>query len=195
MKIWATNCCYIVFPSSAISPSEFTCTSSSSYDSPFTCENIYTDSKNGWITNGTGEGSWVKIEFHRLIRISKIIYRHNEKLPDMCCNQNFKDISLQFSDGTINNVTIDESFNSDLLNSRVENVDYHYRIDPPKLSSHLLLTVNSVYNHTRADTFPYANGGNPLYEKSRFGISSIRFLGRMEVGKVYRRYIHIYKYE
>ena len=166
--------CFLVFPSYEISPSEFTCTASSSYNSSFTCENIYTKSKNGWIANETGEGSWVKIEFHGIIQISKIIYRHNDKLPGKCCNQNFKDISFQFSDGTMANITLDDVFESD------ENIDFHYRINTPKLTSNLLIRARSVYNHTRAADH---TDNRPLYVKSAFGMSSIRVWGKIRAGK------------
>ena len=172
--------CFIVFPSYEISPSEFTCTASSSYNSSFTCENIYTKSKNGWIANETGEGSWVKIEFHGIIQISKIIYRHNDKLPGKCCNQNFKDISFQFSDGTMANVTVDDVFDSDT------NIDLSYRIDTPKLTTNLLIMANSVYNHTiildGLDGSQVENGGKPIYAKNSFGISNIRIWGTIKTG-------------
>ena len=174
---WPVFCC-TVLSSYEVSPSEFTCTASSSYNSRFTCENVYTESKNGWITNGTGEGSWIKIEFHGLIQISKIIYRHNNKLPGKCCNQNFKDISLHFLDGTIANVTLDDWIGKET------NVDFHYRINAPILSSYLLVTVNSVY------TQPYkperlVDGflREAQYDQNRFGISTIRILGNIEAGK------------
>ena len=159
-----------------MSSSEFTCMASSSHSSSFACENVYSESKHGWIANGIGEGSWIKIEFHRFIKISKIIYRHNDKLPGKCCNQNFKDISFQFSDGSLVNVTVDDVFESGT------NVDFNYRIDTPKLSSNLLIMANSVYNHTRAAD-GFENAGQPLYANNAFGISSIRVWGTIEAGK------------
>ena len=129
----------------------------------------------GWVTNGTGEGSWIKIEFHQLIRISKIIYRHNEACPDKCCNQNFKDLSVQFSDGTLAGITVDDVFDSDA------NVDFHYRIHPPKVSSHLLLKVNAVYNHYKPAT---ETDPREQYTEKRFGISDIRVVGELHAGSV-----------
>ena len=158
-----------------ISPSGFTCTASSGENS---CENVYSESDNGWVTDGNGVDSWIKIEFQELFRISKIIYRHNDRLPNKCCNQNFKDISFRFSDGTIANVTLDD------LIGKETNVDFHYRINAPIISSHLLVTVNSVY------TQPYkperlVDGflREAQYDQNRFGISTIRILGNIETGK------------
>ena len=178
-----------MFPESEISPTGFTCTASSSLSKEdlqtfrrnprrqYTpkCENVYTSSNYGWYTNGTGEGSWIKIEFNRFIRISKIIYRHNDRLPGKCCNQNFKDISFHLSDGQIANVTLDDAFGSEAI------VDFHYRIDTPKLSSHLLITVNSVYNHyTNVSTYNMID----LYDQNLFGISTVLILGKVESGKI-----------
>ena len=174
-----------MFPESEISPAGFTCTASSSLskedlhslngrlDYTPKCENVYTSSKYGWFTNWTGEGSWIKLEFNAMIRISKIIYRHNERLPYKCCNQNFKDISIHFSDGAIANATVDDVFESDV---DLKSIDFHHQIDPPKLSSNLRILVNSVYNHTRA-AVGFENGGNPFYDKSPFGLSSFRYIG------------------
>ena len=177
-----------MFPESEISPSRFTCTASSSLSKEdlytlssnlkYTpkCENVYTSSKYGWFTNGTGEGSWIKIEFNGFIRISKIIYRHNDRIPGKCCNQNFKEISFHFSDGTMGNVTLDDAFGSDPI------VDFHYRIDTPKLSSHLRIMVNSVYDHYR----PASNTSfetRAIYDQNRFGFLTVRVFGKVETGK------------
>ena len=75
------------------------------------------------------------------------------------------------------NVTVDDVFESD------ENVDFHYRLNTPKLSSNLLIMANSVYNHTRA-AIGFENYGKPLYEKNAFGISSIRIWGTIEAGNL-----------
>ena len=143
---------------------------------------MYTESKNGWVTNGIGEGSWIKIEFHQIIQISKIVYQHNDYLTTKCCNQYFKDISFQFSDGTGGNVTVEDGS----LNFEA-NDEFHYRIIPPKPSSYLLLMANSIYNHTRPSTdFEKKESlrRNVVYEESRFGVRSIRLRGEIEAGKV-----------
>ena len=152
-----------------ISPSEFTCTASSSLCKDKTCENVYTESGGEWVTNGTGDGEWIKIEFHTSIRISKIGYRHNKQRTGKCCSQNFKDISFQFSDGTIANATVDDVFEA----------DFHYRIYPPIVSSYLLVVVRSVYNHYKAAW------GLELaeYEDNYFGIGNIGVFGEAVTGK------------
>ena len=168
------NHCFLVFTPSEVPPSDFTCTASSGTN---TCENVYTESNSGWISNTTGEGSWIKLEFNGFIQISKIIYRHNDKDVTMCCGQNFKDMSFQFSDGTIANLTMDDV---QYVNGRWLNVDYHLRINPPKLSSNLLLLAHSVYSHHKTET------GYESYEENQYGISSIRIIGQRKEGKTSR---------
>ena len=92
----------------------------------------------------------------------------------MCCGQNFKDISFQFSDGTMANLTLDDV---QYVNGRWLNVDYHLRINPPKFSSNLLLVAHSVYNHYKTDK------GYEMYEENEYGISSIRIIGERKEGK------------
>ena len=95
----------------------------------------------------------------------------------MCCGQNFKDMSFQFSDGTIANLTMDDV---QYVNGRWLNVDYHLRINPPKLSSNLLLSAHSVYSHHKTET------GYESYHENQYGISSIRILGERKEGKTTR---------
>ena len=168
-------------PATEIPSAGFTCIASSSLSDEHSCENVYRreNGKEGWVTDSAREGSWIKIEFHQLIRISKIVYRHNEHKYDYkCCNRNFKDLSLHFSDGSIGNMTVDDVFERDT------NVDFLYRIYPPKISSHLLLKVNAVYDHYEAASV--SNHNRERYAKNRFGISSLRVLGKIEAGKVTR---------
>ena len=128
----------------------------------------------GWVTNKTREGSWIKIQFYQFIRISSIIYRHNERQRGKCCNQNFKDLSLHFSDGSNANMSVDDVFENG------KNVDFLYRIDPPKISSHLLLMVNAVYDHYE----PAKGFVQEIYAENHFGISNIRIIGKIEAGKI-----------
>ena len=62
------------------------------------------------------------------------------------------------------------------------NVNFHYRINPPKISSHLLLTVNAVYDHYK----PAIGFEQEIYATNRYGISNIRVLGKIEAGDVLR---------
>lgn len=166
--------CFIVYPSKEIPSSGWRCSASSSLNNEKTCKNVYTETgswswNHGWVTDGIGEGSWIKIDFHESIRISKIVYRNNQQRPGKCCNQNFKDISFQFSDGTTANATVDDVFETDL----------HYRVYPPKVSNYLLLTVISVHNHYKAGSgFEKAE-----YVDNYFGIANIRLFGENGIEK------------
>ena len=95
----------------------------------------------------------------------------------MCCGQNFKDISFQFSDGTMANVNVDDV---GYVGGRWMNEDYHLRINPPKLSSNLLLLAHSVYSYHKTET------GYESYHENQYGISSIRILGERKEGKTTR---------
>ena len=169
---------YAVRSGLEVSPHGFTCTSSSEFSSRETCKEIYAagskqdpNAGNGWVTKGKGVGSWVKILFHSEILISKIVYRHNNKItyPYRCCNQNFKDISIEFSDGTHVNVSLDDVFSK----------DFQYKIMPPKLSSSLKLSVYSVYNHSTADE----NGNyGMIYFNDRYGLRKLRLFGDVKQG-------------
>ena len=164
---------FIVASSMKISSSGFTCTSSDAFSEEETCENVLnSDDKNGWFTNGDGIGSWIKIYFNENIRISKIIYRHNARLSGKKFNQNFKDVSFRFSDGTQVNVTLDDAFN----------VDLNYRLTPPKITSYLELHFTSIYNHTNT---PGVTGQerDTEFENNKFGLSKLSIAGNVEGGK------------
>ena len=157
-----------------ISSSGFTCTSSDAVSEEEACENVYnSNDKDGWFTNGDGIGSWIKIYFNEYIRISKIIFRHNARLPGKQSNQNFKDVSVRFSDGTQLNATLDDTFD----------VDLNYRITPSKVSSYLELHFSSIYNHSNT---PDITGQKPdtEFEKSKFGLSKLAIAGNVEGGKL-----------
>ena len=154
----------------------FTCTASSINSKAQACNKIFETNDNsrrkrnddyGWVTKGNGVGSWLKISFHANILVSKIVYRHNRRMqPLNCCNQNFKDVSLGFSDGSYVNISLDNIFQE----------DFHYRIRPPKLSTYVFLYINSVYNeHTPERGFEYT--------KDRYGLSKLRVYGSVTPGK------------
>ena len=167
-----------VFSSYEVPTSRFTCTASSHISVDETCKNLYSKQKlyatdiGGWITEGDGIGSWVKIEFHGNIQISKIVYRHNALKPNYCCNQNFKDVSFGFSDGTILNVTLPDVFDK----------DFSFKINPPKLSSYLYLNAVSVHYHPEQDNDEYS----VVYYDNRYGIDKIRLFGSIEKGAPFR---------
>ena len=157
----------------------FTCTSSNANSVENNCENVLnSNDKDGWFTNGDGVGSWIRIYFNENIRVSKIIYRHNARnagLPEKELNQNFKDISLRFSDGTQLNTTLDDTFD----------VDLNYRVTPPKVSSYLELRFLSIYNHTNT---PCITGEEKDTEcgRNKLGFSKLVIFGNFEGGKVTR---------
>ena len=174
-----------------VDSSGFTCTSSStatiqsiysqyvySYEY-FTCERIYTIkygvySDTGWVTEGNGIGSWVKVDFHTSILISKIVYRHNTQHHTKCYNQNFRDVSFSFSDETRMNVTLDDVFER----------NFEYQISPPLVSSYILLYVNSVYNHSKQ----IEEHEKPECNKDAFGLSKLNVYGSFTIGD-YRKII------
>ena len=164
-----------------ISSLGFTCTSSDEFSDEDNCENVYNSNvKDGWFTNGDGIGSWIRLNFNENIRISKIIYRHNERLPGKELNQNFKDLLIRFSDGTQINATLDDAFG----------VDLNYRLTPPKISASLELHFTSIYNHTNTQGVT----GQKRYtefENNKFGLSKVDIAGNVEGGKRFSHGISI----
>ena len=174
----------IVVPSTEISSSGFSCSSSSAASDDLGCKNVLSSSRKGWVAIGNGVGSWLKIDFNEKIRVSKIIYRHNNQLPRMCCNQNFKDVLFEFSDGTQVRTALDDTYDGKM--TPLDITDNYYRITPPKVSSYLKILIISVHNHANAQ--PY-NGEVKLFNESRFGLSRLAVAGSIERGKfmVYKK--------
>ena len=168
------KCFYnIVVPSMEVSSLGFTCTSSDQLSEEDNCDNVLSSNdKVGWFTNGDGIGSWIKIYFNENIRVSKIIYRHNTRLPGKELNQNFKDVLIRFSDGTQLNTTLDDTFD----------VDLKYRVTPPKISTYLELYFISTYN-LRNTPFNNAEKGDKEFDQNKFGLSKLAVAGNFEGGK------------
>ena len=134
----------------------------------------------GWATEGNGVGEWTRIMFSEDILISKVVYTHGPyAIPDPTAlgarivteayNQNFKDVSFEFSDGSRVNVTLDDTWD-----------DMYFTVNPPKSSSSLKITANSVYKHPKI----CENGtGTCKFETDRYGISKLRIYGVTTVGK------------
>ena len=151
----------------------FTCTSSEVFSDKDNCDNVYnSNDKDGWFTNGDGIGSWIRIYFNENIRVSKVVFRHNTRLPGKEFNQNFKDVLIRFSDGTQLNTTLDDTFD----------VDLKYRITPPKVSSYLELHFTSIYNHTKMPSIA-GEKGKQEFDKNKFGLSKLAVAGNFEGGK------------
>ena len=169
--LWHSNSSFIVYSSFEVSSLGFTCKASSTFSNKKSCQQIYdSDDSSGWVTKGDGVGSWVQIFLHANILISKIVYRHNFQnyvLSKPTEKQNFKDVSLEFSDGTSFNITLDD------VKPPFPSEDLHYKITPPKLSSFLKLRVYSVYDPT-LDVGTFAN---------RYGLSTMRIYGSIKEGK------------
>ena len=158
-----------------LSSHDFTCASSDPLSENDECNNVYNDDKkDGWFTKGDGIGAWIKIYFNENIRVSKIIYRHNIlQKPAKRFNQNFKDLSLRFSDGTQLNTTLDD----------VYDVDLTYRLTPPKISSYLELSFISIYNHTRINTYT-GEERDIDFKYNKFGFSKLAIAGNFVGGKL-----------
>ena len=81
----------------------FTCTASTEYDSRYRCSNVYDLNRaTDWATRGQGADGWIEIQFNDPsnfnVQISKIETRH--RTGGSVSGDNFKDITLSFSDGT-----------------------------------------------------------------------------------------------
>ena len=91
------------------------------------------NSDTSWATQNEGIGAWIKLDFGGLYQVEniKIKHRTNNVQAEM-----FKDISLEFSDGTIANYTLNnvhQDWNEvDLINS-------------PAISDFVRITATSVY--------------------------------------------------
>ena len=168
----------IVVPTTEVSSSGFSCSSSSAVSDDLGCKNVLSSSRKGWVAIGNGEGSWLRVDFNKKIKISKIIYRHNSRLPRMCCNQNFKDVLFEFSDGTQVPIALDDTYDGKM--TPLDITDTYYRITPPKVSSYLKILIISVHNHTNAQP---SNGEVKLFNESRFGLSRLAVTGSVERGK------------
>ena len=161
-----------------VSPLGFTCTSSDAFSEEDDCKNVYnSDEWDGWFTKGDGKGSWIKISFNGNVRISTIIYRHNIRLPGEKFNQNFKDVSIRFSDETQLNLTLDDKFGGYL------DRDHEYRLIPPKLSSYLELHFLSIYNYTHHTINKFSGKKMLKFEENKLGLSKLAVGGRFEASK------------
>ena len=126
----------------------------------------------GWITEFEGVGAWIQIFFHENIFISAIALRHNLDLGGKY-RQNFKDVSVVFSDYTYINITLDNTFDEEL----------RYKLTPPKLSSFLKLEVNSVYSFLTDYEMRFENGAI-LRDQNRYGLSTVRIYSAISKGNV-----------
>ena len=93
-----------------MSTTGFTCTASSEYNSGYSCSNVYdsnTDSE--WATLGQGAGAWIEIQFPSPVTISKIETRY--RYGGISSGENFKAITLLFTDGTIHSTTLTDGTN------------------------------------------------------------------------------------
>ena len=90
-----------------MSTKEFTCNASSEYGFDYACSKTY-DSNTGtdWATNNEGPGAWIKIQFPEYIQLSKIETRHRRE--GWYSGDNFKNITLSFSDGTNKSASIED---------------------------------------------------------------------------------------
>ena len=160
-----------------VSSSRFTCSSSSEISNKQTCSNVYNylDSS-GWFTK-QGIGAWIQISFHDDVLISEIVLRTNRDIrtyDEGAYRQNFKDISVGFSDSTYINITLDDTVDA----------DFRYKITPPKLSSILKLEVYSVYSFlTKFDQIAFDQSVYINEERNRYGISKIRLYSSLSRGK------------
>ena len=92
----------------------FTCTASTEYDSRYRCSNVYDFNRaTDWATRGQGADGWIEIQFNDPsnfnVQISKIGTRH--RTGGSVSGDNFKDITLSFSDGTNQSTTLPDGTN------------------------------------------------------------------------------------
>ena len=153
-----------------------------------TCDNIFypgDGNRLGWVAKGNGVGEWIQIQFNNDIVISKLIYTHawygSMKKDDWGWsdwsdyNQAFKEVSFEFSDQSHTTVTLPDI--SD---------EIHLSVDPPKLSSTLKITAQSVYKHSKV----CEPGTNKCkYQDNRYGIFHLRVYGVTKEGKCRINYI------
>ena len=101
----------MIYSSSECNPRETgkikisTCSASSEHDSDHTCEKAFDADKSNaeWAisSEAQGVGSWIKIEFKGLYRVTKV-----KTYPRSTVEEMFKNISLEFEDGTIENFAL-----------------------------------------------------------------------------------------
>ena len=158
-----------------ISNTKFTCTASSVFKNKLcsgdknqcSCESAFSMANDCWVTKGTGIGEWIEILFNDDVVISKIVYTPGSHGLEGEYNQNFKDVSFSFSDGTHVNATLDDVWQ-----------DMHFNLDPIKLSSSIKITANTVYKHPKVCQVGVCSDRNDHY-----GIDELRIYGFVKEGK------------
>ena len=110
-----------------------TCSASSEYSGSYACEKaIDGKSDTSWATKGQGIGAWIQVNFGHVYQVEKIKIKHRTNNNQ---NEMFKDISLEFSDGT----KVDYTLN---------NVHQDWNavaIDKRPISKFVKITAKSVY--------------------------------------------------
>ena len=110
-----------------------TCSASSKYSEDWGCEKaIDGKSSTSWATKGEGTGAWIQVNFGYVYKVERIQIkqRTNNVQAEM-----FKDVSLEFSDGT-------------KVDSKLNNVHHDWNevtlVNPPS-SEFVKVTAKSVY--------------------------------------------------
>ena len=83
------------------------CSASTEQGAGQSCQKAFDgNTDDGWATAGEGVGAWIKIDFDQFYRLTKInvMQRPNDEY--------FKDISLEFSDGTFVDYTLNYTYPS-----------------------------------------------------------------------------------
>ena len=110
-----------------------TCSASSEYSGRFACEKaIDGNSDTSWATKRQGIGAWIQVNFGNVYQVEKIKIKHRTNNNQ---NEMFKDISLEFSDGTKDDYTLN-------------NVHQDWNavaIDKRPMSSFVKIMAKSVY--------------------------------------------------
>ena len=143
------------------------CSASEEYGDVFSCEHAYDGNihEPGWSTNGHNIGAWIKINFLRVFRLTKVMTM-NREIPYVATN-NFKNISLQFLDG--NNVDFTLTDTDDRVWDIIDMVSNGNII----ISSYVNITVLSIYGD---------------YLEMRDGLTELRVYGCI-VGMIMQRRI------
>ena len=86
------------------------CSASTEYDDRYNCDNVYDGLLSGyaysWATRGQQVGAWIQINLDSVYTLTKVMARGRSS------TERFKDITLQFGDGSSTDFTLSEDQNT-----------------------------------------------------------------------------------
>ena len=121
------------------------------------CKNaIDLNKETTWIANGETTGAWLEITFNQPMFVTHLMYKH----PPHQFNsiQKFKEISIEFSDGMITNVTLNDN----------DKEYMYFNLGETKMTRSIKIKSLSIYPLKRT-----------YHQKSKtaLGISELRIFG------------------